>query len=225
VNVRQAIRRLHLPELLHGLRENLWDTRYFFELRCDLRRELPEVAPAKLPIEMRPVDARTFTGFRDELARVDADNYLMVLLRTWYCRAGVQTLYVGFDGDRPAYAQWLVTPNDRERIPRGLPGFPAFDSDELLLEGAYTFVAYRRLGLMRDGMAQLLRFALDTGATAAITYVALDNVPSLRGCADVGFAPHRVRVSSRRVFRSTRNQPVSQEQWQAWEAATAKKAA
>jgi hypothetical protein len=223
VKVWQLIRQLRPRGLLHRLREDIWETKYFFELRCDLQHELPGVVPAKLPIEMQPVDPRTFTGFSEELARVDADNYLKVLLRTWYCSAGVETLYVGFDGDQPAYAQWLATPEGQRRIPRVLPGrFPALNPDELLLEGAYTFVAYRRLGLMRDGMAQLLRFALKSGASAVITYVAVDNIPSLRGCADVGFAPHRVRVSTRRVLRWTKNRPVGEDDWRLWETATAK---
>jgi hypothetical protein len=209
--------------LLQRLREDLWNTKYFFELRCDLEHELPDVVPAKLPIKMQPVVPRTFSGFNEELANVDADNYLKVLLRTWYCRAGVEALYVAFDGDNPAYAQWLATPEGQRRIPWFLPGrFPPLKSDQLLLEGAYTFVAYRRLGLMGDGMAQLLRIARQTDASAVITYVAADNIPSLRGCANVGFVPHRIRVSTRRLLRRTTNRPVGAQDREVWEAATAK---
>jgi GNAT superfamily N-acetyltransferase len=223
VSVWQSIGRLRLQKLSPYLRSFLWDTKHDFELRCDLTRELPPIRPAKIPIEMRPTDPREFKGFKDELAKSDGADYRKVLIRAWYCRAGVETLYVGFDGDQPAYAQWLATPEDQRRIPRVLPGrFPELNPDELLVEGAYTFAEYRRLGLMRDGMAQLLRFALETGASAAITYVGVDNIPSLRGCADVGFVPHRMRVSTRRILRWTRNRPVGEEHWRLWEAATAK---
>ena len=225
MKVWQLIRRIRLEALLRRLREDTWDTKLFFELRCDLDHELPAIRPAKLPIEMQPTDRRTFRGFSDELGRIDGANYLKVLLRTWYCRAGFETLFVAYDGINPVYAQWLASPAQQRRIPWFLPGrFPAIRPDELLLEGAYTFIDYRRLGLMRDGMAQLLRCALEKQARAVITYVAVDNIPSLRGCADVGFLPHRVRVSTRRVVRWTRNLPVGTEHWQLWEDATAKAA-
>jgi hypothetical protein len=57
------------------------------------------------------------------------------------------------------------------------------------------------MGAMADGMAQLLRIAAAEGATSALTYVAIDNVPSLRGCANVGFDLDHVRVSVRRLGR------------------------
>ena len=55
------------------------------------------------------------------------------------------------------------------------------------------------MGVMADGMLQLLRIAREEGALAAITYVASDNVASLRGCAAVGFVPDHLRRSTRRV--------------------------
>jgi hypothetical protein len=223
VKLWQLISRMRLQGLLRRVRESVWDTKYFFELRCGLEHELPAIQPAKIPIEMQPVGARTFRGFSDELSRSDAANYPKALLRTWYCRAGVETLYVARDGVNPVYAQWLASPKQQRGIPWFLPGrFPALRPGELLLEGAYTFVDYRRLGLMRDGMAQLLRFALETDASAVVTYVAVDNIASLRGCADAGFVPHRLRVSTRRLLRWARCHPIGEEERKLWEAATAK---
>jgi hypothetical protein len=74
---------------------------------------------------------------------------------------------------------------------------------------------------MADGMWQLLRGARDGGADAAITYVAVDNVPALRGCAHVGFVPDHVRLNTRR-FGKTRSviRPVNEETFDAWAAAT-----
>ena len=71
-------------------------------------------------------------------------------------------------------------------------------------------------------MGQLIRFALETDATAVITYVAVANIPSLRGCADVGFFPHRLRVSTRRLIRWTRYQTVGEKELALWNAATSK---
>ena len=81
--------------------------------------------------------------------------------------------------------------------------YPHLGEGEVILEGAYTFTAFRQLGAMRDGMAQLLRIAAAEGANSALTYVEAHNVPSLRGCADVGFRPDHVRASIRRLGRRT----------------------
>jgi hypothetical protein len=93
---------------------------------------------------------------------------------------------------------------------------------EVLLEGAYTFRAFRGIGAMADGMGQLLRIARDEGHEAAITYVGADNVPSLRGCARVGFVLDHVRRNKRvlGVHRSERSASDAEAR-AAWEAAIA----
>lgn len=220
-----SIRRLGFLGGLRRFAGALWKVKSFYELRCDVRQDHPPVASAKIPTIMQPVEARTFTGFKEELARCDSSDYVNVLFRNWYCRAGVGTLYVASDGEAPTYAQWLITPEDQRRIPWFLRRFfPPLPERELLVEGAYTFAAYRRLGLMREGMAQLLDFARERGAQTAVTYVEVDNIGSLRGCADVGFVPDQLRVKTRRIFRWTQNRPMREADWAAWEVATAKRA-
>ena len=99
---------------------------------------------------------------------------------------------------------------------------PALWPSEVLLEGAYTFTGARGQGVMADGMWQLLDRARTDGARTAITYVAQDNIPSLRGCANVGFRPDHVRRHARRAGRTRsafdRLDPEAQA---AWDAATA----
>ena len=89
------------------------------------------------------------------------------------CTSDVQTLYVAdADDGRPVYAQWLVRRPDQSRLQAETPdAHDALAEGEILLEGAYTFVAFRGVGAMADGMGQLLRIARDEGAVAAITYV------------------------------------------------------
>ena len=92
----------------------------------------------------------------------------------------------------------------------------------MLLEGVYTYVAFRRLGAMADGMHQLLEIARAGGAKAALTYVAADYPPSIRGCANVGFILDHVAVTKRRLFaRRVVFVPADDEARSAWEAATA----
>ena len=141
-------------------------------------------------------------------------------MRTWMCAGDVRTLYVadGADG-RPIYAQWLIRQPDAWRL-QDKPPHDDLADDEVLLEGAYTFVAFRGVGAMADGMGQLLRIACDEGKAAAITYVRDNNIPSLRGCARVGFVLDHVRVNSTRLGRvSSDRAEVGAEARRAWESA------
>lgn len=69
----------------------------------------------------------------------------------------------------------------------------------MLIEAAYTFLGSRKLGVMGDGLHQLLGFAANEGATSALTYVAAYYPPSIRGCANVGFRLDHLRLDRRRV--------------------------
>jgi len=186
--------------VLRTVAEQLWSTKIFLGLRADLSL-LPSVRPAKIPLRMEPLDASEFTGFADELDHTAGSDHLQALIRTWSCAAGVRQLYVASDpSDAPVYGQWLVRPRDQHLIDAHSPGrYPSLRDDEVLLEGAYTFARFRGIGAMPDGMGQLLAIARAEGFTHAITYVAADNVPSLRGCARVGFRLDHRRKNARRL--------------------------
>lgn len=201
--------------------EQLWYTKVFLGLRCDLDA-LPEVRPAKIEVTMEPQSTEEYVGFEEERGRARGEDYLEVLLRIGLCEAGVPTLYAsGLDG-APTYCQWLIRAADQELMHAHAPGrYPHLAEDEVLLEGAYTFIAFRRMGLMADGMAKLLRIARDEGARAAITYVTADNIGSLRGCAAVGFTLDHMRASIRRVgLRRSPAQPPDERTRELWRAAT-----
>ena len=217
------LRRVGPGLTLKTLAEQGWYTKRFLGLRADLS-DLPDVRPAKEPIKMERRDPKTYTGFERELARVGGSDYIEVLFRIWSCNAGVETLYAadGADGE-PAYAQWLVRAREQDLIHAHTPGrYSRLADDEVLLEGAYTFSGFRRMGMMADGMAQLLRIARDEGARAAITYVGADNPASLRGCANVGFALDHVRYNERRLARRRSVMDAADPEAEAiWTAATA----
>ena len=72
---------------------------------------------------------------------------------------------------------------------RGLHGFPQLAANEALLEGAYTPASHRGLGIMPAAMSLIAEKAETIGARYVITFVAQNNVPSLKGCQRCGFAP------------------------------------
>jgi len=87
---------------------------------------------------------------------------------------------------------------------------------------AYTFMNFRRLGAMADGMRQLLVQSRDAGDRRVFTYVAEDNVPSLRGCANVGFILDHLRYDRRRLgVRRVRRVPPDAASKARWAAAVA----
>jgi hypothetical protein len=209
--------------LLEKVAERTWGGSLSFGLRCDLR-SLPERRPARIEITMEPRECPGYNGFADELARVKGASYLYVRGEQRMCDAGVRTLHVATAPDgSPAYTQWLVRPEERHLIDAHIPGsYSKLEPGEVLLEGAYTFSRFRGMSLMADGMSQLLAKAREGGADSALTYVATDNVPSLRGCAAVGFAPDHLRRTDRRLGRR-RNVflPLDRAALELWAAATA----
>ncbi len=211
--------------LLQTLAEVVWGERTYLGLRSELG-ELPPPRPAKFEIRMEPRECPGFDGFADELRRARGRDCLQVVLLRRLCEAGVRELHVATAPDgSPAYCQWVVGESNQDLLHAHSPGrHPRLARHEVLLEGAYTFTRFRGLGLMADGMWQLLTKARDAGARSAITYVATESVPALRGCARVGFAPDHVRHNVRRLGR-TRSfvRPVDDELLELWAAATAPK--
>jgi len=201
----------------------LWSSSRSFGLSADLAT-LPEARKARVPVRMKVFDPESFIGFDNELPMVSGGDSVEVAQRKELCAAGVRTLYVSVDDSgNPMYAQWLVRTDDQEALHRVRNGlFPQLGEGEALLEGAYTFVSARGQGVMADGMAQLMASARAAGDRKAYTYVAEGNIPSLRGCANVGFEPDHIRhVVSRFGIRKTRRTLVDEETQAKWDKAVA----
>lgn len=219
----ESLRRIGVRELIRLVSGRLWSSSLSFGLSADLETLL-EVRKARVPVRMKIFDPESFIGFDNELSLISGGASVEVIQRKELCAAGVRTLYVSVDDSgNPIYAQWLVRSDDQEALHRitNWP-FPQLGEGEALLEGAYTFVSSRGQGVMADGMAQLLASARDAGDRKAYTYVAEGNIPSLRGCANVGFEPDHVRLVVRRFgIRKVLYAPVDGEAQAAWDKAVA----
>lgn len=217
------LRRAYSEVRRQGLGKTLrraWGTTTSFGLRCDLAA-LPPRRPAKIALSMVPAGSAAEAGL---LAEVEADpENAEAAQRVALCNQGVRRLYVARDQSGAAcYCQWVIWPQDHHLIDEYSPGlYPKLAEGEVLLEGAYTYGAFRRLGAMADGMHQLSEIARSEGAKVAFTYVASDYPPSIRGCANVGYDLDHLRVSTRRLFRRTLTfVPPDAEARAAWETAT-----
>lgn len=186
--------------IVETLRQRVWSEARDFGLACEAA-EAPEARRAKVPVVMRPMDGETGVGhFSAELDRVSGEEHRDVHNRVRLCANGVRTLYMSLDPQGEAiYAQWLVAPGEEAPLQATVPNqFPTLPEGEWLVEGAYTFHAFRRMGAMGDGMHQLLMAARDAGGRRVITYVGEENVGSLRGCANAGFTLDHVRITRHR---------------------------
>ena len=183
-----------------------WKLGFHAELtRYGLLRDVSQKfnAPAaKIPLAVRPLYDRDLpalfghAGPASELA-----ERLEVAWRHAFIEKGARGGFVAIDerSDTPCYVQWLLAPRDNGFIAK-LGGFPQLAEGEALLENAYTPPAYRGLGVMAAAMAQIAKRACDFGASNVLTFVAIDNVASLKGCQRAGFYPHLLHRRSRFCF-------------------------
>lgn len=200
INVWSLSRKAGRELVLERAWQQFWLDKLFFGLRCDLTK-LPPIPKAKMPVKMEPVDWKCYGAFATEFALVTGHDAVEVYARERLREAGVSGAHqtVSENGEA-AFVHWLVMASAQDGLHRFQPGrYRHLGPDEALIEGAYTFTAYRGKGLMIEGMGQLLVKARDAGAKTAWTYVALENLPSLRGCARVGFEPDHLRRNRRRL--------------------------
>jgi RimJ/RimL family protein N-acetyltransferase len=175
------------------------------QMRYGLVRDVSQkfTAPAaKIPLTVRPLHDRDLpalfghAGPTSELA-----ERLEVAWRHAFIEKGARGGFVAIDerSDTPCYVQWLLSPRDNAFIEK-LGGFPPLAEGEALLENAYTPPGYRGLGVMAAAMAQIAERAGDFAARKVLTFVATDNVASLKGCQRAGFYPHLLHRRTRLGF-------------------------
>ena len=219
MNVWSLSRKAGRDLLLERAWQQFWLDKLFFGLRCDLAK-LPPRQKAKMPVKMEPVDLQCYEAFAAEFALVTGHDAVEVYARERLREAGVSGAHhtLAANGES-AFVQWLVLADAQDRLHSFQPGrYRHLGPDEALIEGAYTFTASRGKGLMIEGMGQLLVKAREAGAKTAWTYVALENLPSLRGCARVGFEPDHLRRNRRRLgAMQTEFLPLTLEAMAVWD--------
>ncbi len=193
--------------LVREIKRRMYSEDTFYGLRRDLL--LPFDPPrAKIPIRIRPLEEddvpKLLTRREIELHQTDAKDYLR---RISLIRSGIPTCYVAATADDdPCYMQWLIGPQENEAILRHFRGgFPPLGPDEMLLEGAYTPMRYRGLGIMSCAMAHISEKGGELGARRLITFVSNDNDPALKGCKHAGFLPFTIRTAQWRTFKRRLN--------------------
>ena len=170
-------------------------------LRRDLR--VPFTGPtAKIPITVRPLqDSDDLSGL-DPAPGLSADDAYARLVQRRLLRSRLQTCYVAIAPEgKPCYMQWIIPPSENPRL-RAVFGnlYPVLGPEEALLEGAYTFDAYRGKGIMGAAMTQVAEQAARFGGRWVVTFVDERNQASVKGCLRAGFSPYVKRHEKFRLF-------------------------
>jgi len=178
-------------ELVAKIGRRLYSDRHSYLLARDMSG--PFAAPkGRIPIVVRPVRSIDYAAILREIpTRLPA------------LHAGLATCYVATCGDgEVCYMQWLIDSSQNALLERAFAGLcPPLRPGEGLLEWAYTFTKFRGLGIMADAMSQICTFGAAAGIRSILTFVDVDNVPSLRGCRSAGFRPSRRRIERWRLLR------------------------
>jgi glycosyltransferase involved in cell wall biosynthesis/L-amino acid N-acyltransferase YncA len=205
--------------LLDAVGRKAWSTHHALGLRCSSETvRVPRRAKVALRMEPEP-GASVLADIEQELANAGSDDVVELVSRRRMCEQRIEVLYVGrSDSGKAIYLQWLVGHEEQHLLHASCPHlFPHLAEREFLVEGAYTFADFRRMGAMAEGMYQLVATAQALGATSVLTYVSFGNVPSLRGCAAVGFEPDHVRVTTQQMGRRrSRYVPLDEEGSREW---------
>lgn len=166
---------------------------YCYSWRFGLRRSLHEQFEpprAKIPLHVRPFapgDEEALFGHRR--TGTDPADEVEIRYRLEHLAADIPTPYVAVDETTgtPCYMQWLMGADQNEKIQAKSWGFPVLARNEALFENAYTPPAYRGQRIMSEAMYLIADRARDFGADYAFTFVAGDNMASLKGCKRAGF--------------------------------------
>ena len=170
-------------------------------LRRDLSR--PFTGPtAKIPITVRPLAPTDDLSALEPVPGLTADERFSRLAQLRLLRSGLEVCHVALAPDgKPCYMQWVIPPSEKARL-RSIFGnlYPVLGGDEALLEGAYTFSAFRGKGIMGAAMAQVAERAAEFGVRWVITFVDQQNEASTKGCIRAGFVPYLRRREQFRLF-------------------------
>jgi hypothetical protein len=151
-----------------------------------------QAPPTRVEYTLRPLRDDDDLGFLEHGPPDESDDEAVLRLNQLrFVRAGIPTCYVAVTIDNQICCmQWIIAARDIPRLDAIFgPIYPPFAPDEALLEGAYTPVAFRGKGLMSAILTRVAAEGTALGAKRAYTYVAQDNIASLKGCKKAGFVP------------------------------------
>lgn len=207
----QLIKSGHFLVFFHELRKRIYSKSISVGLRrlMEIDFQKPD---ARIDILVRPLEEGDF-DFLTESGELERVSPREVELHRAMIDSGIPQCYVAVNrNDEPCYMQWLISSESNDLIEELFGNsFPQLKEDEGLLEGAYMHRAFRGLHIMPAAMSRITEKALEKNIRAVMTFVDIENIPSLKGCKRSGFSPYLVKKDRWFLFhRSITFQPLTE---------------
>lgn len=190
----------NFEHLFRVLMKRLYSESKAYGLKRDLSVSFSH-PDARIPIRIRKLEASDLKAFS-----ANHTNYGLF-------EKNIKTAYVACDeNNTPCYYQWLIDATFNPEINRFWKGsFPELASNEALLENAFTIPEFRGLRIMPAAMSRIACKAEGIPARYVITFVEINNIPSLKGCIRAGFEPYTLR-SEKWIcfFKTVRFKPLGE---------------
>jgi GNAT superfamily N-acetyltransferase len=184
--------------LVRAVRSRTWQYRRFVQFRIDLEAWEPGPPPAP-PLEVR-TGLTELIRFRERAGEALPVQFFQDEMH------GASRPYLGLWAGDVGHISWLFTTGGYGRR----LDLVRLGPEEVELDGAFTFRAFRGKGLLSAVEREMLRDAKREGARVAYTHVEEDNVASIKGVIKTGFAAYGIVTYYRCLGLSwTRWEPVT----------------
>jgi hypothetical protein len=169
----------------------------------DPAHDLAAVAPAKIPLEVRPLRSDDDLSFIADDPGLDPRERQMRVDQRWLMSGDLPTPWVAVGPDGAVcFMTFLLTARDNAVI-RARWGdlLPELQPGEALIEGPFMAASGRGKGVMKDACRQILEKVRDDGVRYALGFIGEANVASLKVAEYGGFDPFLKREESWFLFR------------------------
>jgi hypothetical protein len=170
------------------LRDNLARINHYYILSCKLAGlNLTNTTKRELSIQL--LDNGDLESIVKNVGSMDAYSRKDIISRLLFYKSGFRNCYAAKTTDgKVAHIMWLIYPRENPLIQKNFRRkFYPLKDDEVMIENAFTFPAFRRRGVFPTVMAGLLDIAANDGYKTAIAYVRKDNIASLNEVTKFGF--------------------------------------
>ncbi|NNE32915.1 MAG: hypothetical protein HKN40_11155 [Winogradskyella sp.] len=175
--------------IVKGVSKRVFSETKTFGLKRDLRMHFNAIDP-KINIRIRL--------YRDE----DKAYFIKDLQNHGLIEKNIPKCYVATtDKNLPCFRQWLIISEYRDAVQDFWgPIFPILKEDEILLEGGFTIPTMRNKGIMSTAIPEILEIEKPVDKRYVITFVGVNNIPSLKGIHRSGFVPYILRIEKWCLF-------------------------
>ncbi len=186
------IKKGEIKFLIDGISKRIISKNESFGLKRDLNLAFQN-PDALIDITIRP--------FRPE----DQKYFTKDLQNDGLIKKNIPNCYVATNTDDiPCFREWFIGPNQNMKIKEFWEkSIPILKEGEALLESAFTVPAFRGNNIMPAAVSRIVEKGNDLGIKSVITFVAIDNIPSLKGCKRSGFYPYILRTEKWFMFKKT----------------------